>query len=52
LKVYFPINASFKNRGVNLETLRILAGLPLQKIDERSLLMYSQLTPQKDAVPA
>jgi hypothetical protein len=52
LKVYFPINANIKKGGIDVETFRYLARLPFQKIDERSLLMYSQLTPQIDAVPA
>jgi len=37
---------------IDVETLRYLAGLHFQKIDERSLLIYSQLTPQKNAVSA
>jgi hypothetical protein len=37
--------------GIDVETLRYLAGLPFQKINERSILMYSQLTLQKYEVP-
>ena len=38
-------------RDINVETLHHLPGLPFQEINERSLLMYSQLTVKKDAVP-
>lgn len=39
-------------RSIEVETLHHLAGLPFQEINECCLLMYSQLTVQKEAVPA